>query len=497
MASDKYVLQMRSITKRFPGVLALNRVDLELRSEEVLALLGENGAGKSTLIKILSGAYQPDSGEILIDGEVQTYKNPHGANKKGLSVIYQELNYLNDLTVAENIYLNRLPKTKFGFVDWKTLHSNAKKILESLDIKLDTQNLMRNLSVAEKQLVEIGKALSQNIKILVMDEPTAALSEKEVEHLFSLILKLRNEGKCIIFISHRLDEIFYVADRVQVLRDGERVALFDIADTDREKLVQLMVGRQINTKYQKRKIDIKDVILSVNNVNTSFLKNISFQVRKGEILGIFGLMGAGQTDLAECLFGNQSIRSGEIEINGQKVEFKNSAQAIKNGIAYLTAERKKDGLVLIASVKDNILLSSLDRYENHYKINVEKERKIANKWKDKLNIKCPNVDTTVDTLSGGNQQKVVLSKWLNTRPKVLILNEPTRGIDVGAKSEIYDLMEDFCEEDVGIIMISSDLPEVLQLSDRVLVLYEGCQMNVFNRDELSQELLMKSAIGGI
>lgn len=495
LASNQCLLEVRGITKQFPGVLALDHIDLKLYSGEVLTLLGENGAGKSTLIKILSGAYKADSGEILIDGKVQDYKDPHGANKMGLSVIYQELNYLNDLTVAENIFLNRLPKAGGGHIDWKKLHQNAKAILDSLDIKLDTYSLMKDLSVAEKQLVEICKALSQNIKILIMDEPTSALSDVEVEHLFTLVRKLKSEGKGIIFITHRMDEIFQIADRVQVIRDGTHIATMNLEDTDRESLIKLMVGREIKTSYQKRAIDIKDAVLSVNNISTDALKDISFQLRKGEILGIFGLMGAGQNDLAETLFGVQSIKSGSMELDGEKVEFANPSQAIKKGIAYVTAERKKDGLVLIASIKDNILLGSLDSYKSPFKINIGEEREVANRWKKNLNIKCPDVETIVDNLSGGNQQKVVLSKWLNTNPKVLILNEPTRGIDVGAKTEIYDLMENFCEEGMGIIMISSELPEVLQLSDRVVVLCEGRQTDVFLRSELSQEVLMKSAIG--
>ncbi|GHU61412.1 ribose import ATP-binding protein RbsA 2 [Clostridia bacterium] len=488
------LLEMKQVTKQFPGVLALNHVDLELKRGEVLALLGENGAGKSTLIKILSGAYQQDEGEILIEGELQHYTTPKEANEKGVSIIYQEMNYLNDLTVAENIFLNRYP-LKGRRIDWKQLHRKANEILNTLSVDIGTNRYMRDLSVAEKQLVEIAKALSQNMKILVMDEPTAALSEKETEKLLGLVRDLRDKGTGIIFISHRLDELFLIADRVLVMRDGERIDVVPIKDANREDLIHMMVGRKLESFYPKHEITFGDTILETFSVTTDYLKDVSFKVRAGEILGIFGLMGAGRTELARCLFGIQKMSEGKIEIDGKPVDIHRPADAIAHGIGFVTAERKKDGLILIQSVSNNIMTASLDRYSKPFKIDRKAEKEVSANWKDKLNIKTPSVNTLVETLSGGNQQKVVLAKWLATHPRILILNEPTRGIDVGAKTEIYRLMEGFCEQGLGVIMISSDLPEVLQISDRVIVMFEGRLTAEYLHADMSQDKLMKGAVG--
>ncbi|MBC5647187.1 sugar ABC transporter ATP-binding protein [Christensenella tenuis] len=497
MESNRYLLQMKGVTKRFPGVLALNNVDLELYAGEVLALLGENGAGKSTLIKILSGAYNADEGEILIDGEVQNYHTPREANDQGVSIIYQELNYLNDLTVAENIFLNRWPRGKSGQVDWKKLRNAAREILDMLEVDIPTGAYMRDLSVAEKQLVEIAKALSQKMKILVMDEPTSALSEKEAEKLMKLVAKLRDQGTGIIFISHRLDELFQIADRVQVMRDGERVGVVKMKEAQREELIRMMVGREVNMFYPKREVEKKQTVLKVKGLTTDYLKDISFEVKAGEILGVFGLMGSGRTEMAQCIFGTHKIHSGEIYVDGTLKKIRKPADAIASGIAYVTAERKKDGLILIQSVRDNIMTASVDKYSTPFRINHKKEKEIAVKWKEKFAIKTPDLNTVVNGLSGGNQQKVVLAKWLATDPKVLILNEPTRGIDVGAKTEIYKLMEDFCEKGLGVVMISSELPEILQLADRVMVMCEGKATAEFARGEMNQEKLMHGAIGEV
>lgn len=495
--SDQYLLEMRNITKQFPGVLALNKVSLELRAGEVLALLGENGAGKSTLIKILSGAYSPDEGEIWIEQERQNYKTPREANEKGVSIIYQELNYLNDLTVAENIFLNRYPRKKRGSVDWKGMNAKASEILKTLEVDLSPTRLMHELSVAEKQLVEIAKALSHQMKILIMDEPTSALSEKEALHLMNLVRKLRESGTGIIFISHRLDELFDIADRIMVMRDGERVGVTKTSDATRDELIALMVGRKVSSFYPKREIKKKETVLEVKNISTDFLQDISFSVKKSEILGIFGLMGAGRSELARCIAGIQKMNGGEVFVDGKKISTKRPSDTIHSGIAYVTAERKKDGLILNQSVKENIMTAALDQYSSPLRINRKMEKSVADEWKDKLSIKTPDINTTVNSLSGGNQQKVVLAKWLTTKPKVLILNEPTRGIDVGAKSEIYHLMEDFCEEGLGVVMISSELPEILQLSDRVLVMCEGRLTAEFSKEEMTQERLMQGAVGEV
>jgi len=497
MENDGKLLTMKNMTKQFPGVLALKNVDLELNHGEVLALLGENGAGKSTLIKILSGAQTQDEGEIRIEDKLQNYSTPKQANEQGVSIIYQELNYLNDLTVAENIFLNRWQRKKGGVIDWKRMHTEAKAILDTLDVAISTKEFMRDLSVAEKQLVEIAAALSQDMKILVMDEPTSALSEKEAEKLLTLVGKLRDGGTGVIFITHRLDEIFQIADRVLVLRDGERVGAVPINDVQKEDLVQMMVGRKLESFYSKRDIKPGEVALEVKGISTDFLKDISFNVKAGEILGVFGLMGSGRSEMARCVFGADKMTSGQVLIDGKPVTIKKPADAIANGIGYVTAERKKDGLILIQSVQENVMTASISRYSKPYYLNYGEEKRIASEWKEKMDIRTRDISTVVNTLSGGNQQKVVLSKWLTTKPKVIILNEPTRGIDVGAKSEIYALMEDLCEQGLGVIMISSELPEVLQLADRVVVMCEGRVTVEYPREEMTQEKLMHGAIGEV
>jgi ABC-type sugar transport system ATPase subunit len=492
-----YLLEMKGIRKKYPGVLALNNVDLELRKGEVLALLGENGAGKSTLIKVLSGACAPESGEIHILGKLQKYTTPKEAADIGISIIYQELNYLNDLTVAENIFLNRLPvKKPFGSVDWRRIRKDARGILAGLNVSIDDNALMRDLSVAEKQLVEIAKALSRKMKILVMDEPSSALSDKEVARLLELVKQMANEGVGVIYISHRLDELFGIADRVQVMRDGERVGVLSMSETTREELVQLMVGRKLKAMYPKRSVEKKEVVLKVENLQTDYLKNISFHVRAGEILGVFGLMGSGRTEMANCLFGAARKKSSTVEIGGKRARINSPKDAIKAGLGYMTSERKKDGLIMIQSVSENIMTASINEVSSAFRMNRRIEKTRALFWKEKLDIKTPDIGSVVEGLSGGNQQKVVLSKWLQTKPKVLLLNEPTRGIDVGAKVEIYKLLEGLCEEGVGIVMISSELQEILQLSDRVIVLSEGRLAAQFDREELTQERVMHSAVGG-
>ena len=490
-------LEMRNMTKRFPGVLALDDVTLKLRKGEVLALLGENGAGKSTLIKILAGAFIPDEGEIYIEGNPVVLKSPTDALKFGVSVIYQELNYLNNLSIAENIFLGRIPKKISGQVNWKELKQKTKKLLEEVGLEYDPFTPVSSLSVGEKQLLEIARALTREMKILVMDEPTAALSEKEVKNLFSLIKKLSGNGLSIIYISHRLDEVFEVSGRVQIMRDGKTVGLLETAATNKNELVELMVGRKISNMYPKADIQIEGPLMRVQNVSTNKVKDISFEVRKGEILGLFGLMGCGRTDLIESIFGIGKIKSGYVEINDKKMCFKTPKEAIKAGLAYVPNERKSAGLILGQSVKSNITVTHLKEIDSIYRINTKKENELVRKWVDELNIKTPDINNDIDSLSGGNQQKVVLAKWLITNPKVLMLNEPTRGIDVGAKTEIYRLMEEICGKGLGVIMISSELPEMLAIADRILVISEGRHMGTFDRKESTQKLLMEAAIGGI
>jgi len=490
------LLQMRGITKRFPGTVALHKVDLELRAGEVLGLLGENGAGKSTLIKILSGAYHPDEGEIFIDGEKQVFATPKAASEKGIGIIYQELNYLNDLSVAENIFLNRFPRTKgFRNVDWRRMNDHAERILRELLSPIDPRSYMRDLAVSEKQIVEIAKAISQDLRFLVMDEPTSALSEREADHLLEMVGQMAERGVGVIYISHRLEELFKVAGRVQVLRDGEVVGLRQMDGTNRDELVRLMVGRKLESMYPKREIKKGDVVLKVRGLSSDYLRDISFDLRKGEILGLFGLMGAGQSEMARCIFGAEKRTSGDVEIDGKSANIASPSDAIRSGIAYLSDERKADGLILTQSVKQNITTASIKKITRQLRIDRRLERRKADEWKRRLDIKAPSVEVNAESLSGGNQQKVVLAKWLETDPKVLILNNPTRGIDVGAKVEIYTLMEDACEKGLGVVMISYELPEILQLSDRVLVMCEGKLSAEFDKEELTQEKLMHSAVG--
>ncbi len=492
------VLQMKSITKRFPGVLALDKVDLELKRGEVLALLGENGAGKSTLIKILSGAYIADEGEIVLEGKTVKYSTPKEALDLGVSIIYQELNYLESLSIAENIFLGQLPvKRTTKNIDWNKLKKDTRAILDQLNLKLDSFTKVSKLSVAERQLVEIGRALSRKMKILVMDEPTSALNDLETENLFKIIKSLSEQGISIIYISHRLDEVFRVSHRVMVMRDGKRVGMLNTSETNKEELVRLMVGREIKDMYPKQVVEQSDVVLRVNNISTDKIKDISFEVRGGELLGIFGLMGSGRTNLVEAIFGIREIKKGNVEINGKKVIFKNPREAITAGLAYVPNERKTAGLILCHSVKQNITLTYIDELRKGLIMDKNTERNIAKKWVEKLNIKTPSIETITESLSGGNQQKIVLAKWMVKDTKVLFLNEPTRGIDVGAKVEIYKLMEELCRNGIAVVMLSSELPEILALSDRVIVLHEGEISGIVSREEASQATIMNYAVGGV
>jgi ribose transport system ATP-binding protein len=489
---------MKKITKRFPGVLALDEVDLELYEGEVLALLGENGAGKSTLLKILSGAYQKDDGTVIINGQRREFRSPKEASNAGISVIYQELNYVPDLCVAENIFLGRIPtKGKYGPVNWERMYQDASDILEYMGVNINPKALMNNLSVAEKQLVEIAKAISQNMKILVMDEPTAALSDTEVEKLFNIVKSMKDKRISVIYISHRLEELFEISERVLVLRDGKRVKDVVTNDTDRDELVRLMVGRKIEDMYPKKDLESGDVLLEVKDLSSkNGVKDINFSLRKREILGLFGLMGAGRNELANTLFGVEIPTSGEIHVEGKLKKIRSPIDAIKAGIALVPSDRKTEGLILGMKVRENITIATIDKLTRGPSLDLKQEKLKANQWISDFNIRTPSSEAIAENLSGGNQQKIVLAKWLEANPKILILNEPTRGIDVGAKVEIYQLMEKFCEQGLGVIMISSELPEVLALSDRIVVMCEGQLTGEFTRLEATQEKLMHCAIGG-
>lgn len=493
------ILKMQGITKRFPGVLALDQVTISLNRGEVLALVGENGAGKSTLLKILSGAYTKDEGVIEYDGKVIEGYTPNEAIDMGISIIYQELDNYGTLTVAENILVNAMPKKngKFSPIDWKEAYKKADEIIRQITDEIDVTAKVSTLTAAQQQLVEIAKAMSRNMKVLIMDEPTSALNRVETEQLLKIVQNLAKQGISIIYISHRMDEIFTLSDRIQVMRDGKSVSDFVTAKTDEETIVREMVGRTLDSMYPHVKQEPGECILKVNHLTCGKAKDVSFNLHRGEILGLFGLMGAGRTSVVRGLFGDLYLRDGSIEILGNSIKNRSPKDAIHNKIAYVPNERKVEGLMLTDSVRFNISIAVINSLQKHFKVDKKAEKKMADTWVEKLGIRTPSPETRVDNLSGGNQQKVVIARWLQTSPDILILNDPTRGIDVGAKAEIYSLMEDLCRQGIGIIMISSELQETLSMADRILVMSEGKVTGEVPREEATQENLMKLAVGGI
>lgn len=491
-----YILQMKGVSKVFPGVRALDDVHFNIPRGKVMALLGENGAGKSTLMKILSGVYERTQGEILLNGNAVEFKNPREAQEHKIAIIHQELNLLPELSIGENIFIGREPVNMFGKINWKELHSESRKLLEELDFKEDSKMKVGDLSIGKKQMVEIAKALSLDAEIIIMDEPTDALTDNETLTLFSVINKLRESGKSIVYISHRLNEIFQICDYVTVLRDGQFIDECLVSDIDEDKLIELMVGRKLTEQYPRLKVDLGEEVLKVENLTNKFIKDVSFSVRKGEILGVAGLMGAGRTELAKSIYGAIALDSGLIYIDGNQVSIKSSHDAINKGISYVSEDRKKDGLVLSMDVKKNMSLSALEKFSNAIGfIDMKSETKEAEDYVEKISIKTPSLKQKIKNLSGGNQQKVSISKSLMTAPKVLILDEPTRGVDVGAKKEIYDLMNTFKKEGMSIIMISSEIPEILGLSDRIMVVHEGSISGILENDNVTQEDIMRLAVG--
>jgi len=500
--SEEYALQMKSISKSFPGVKALDHVNLMLKKKSVHALVGENGAGKSTLMKILTGMYTPDEGEIIVKGKSVTISNAKESLGYGISMIYQELNPVPEMTVRENLFLGR-ELTKGPMLDIRRMREESKKMLASCNVDLDPNTKMKYLSVAQQQLVEIVKAVFHNSDIIVMDEPTSAITEDEVTHLFEIIRKLIDDGKSIIFITHRLDEIFEICDTMTILRDGQYIDSRPIEGMVKQDIISMMVGRELtNNIYTKYNTKIGEVTLEVKNLTSADgrFKDISFQARQGEILGVAGLMGAGRSEVMETIFGIRKASGGEVFVHGRKVQIKSAQDAIKNKIAFITEDRKVLGLNLLGSVKDNIALVNLPRYCSGAVINHSKVRQVVDRQIEALNIKTPSRDQIVNNLSGGNQQKVVLAKWLLCEPDILILDEPTRGIDVGAKAEIYKLISAMAQEGKTVIMISSELPEVIGMSDRIIVLFEGKltgELNVRDNEgaEVSQDNIMSLASG--
>ena len=491
-------LEMRGIVKRFPGVLALDHVNLSVRKGEVHALLGENGAGKSTLMKILSGAYQKDEGDIFFDGQKVEINSAQDAQALNISTIYQELNLTEQLTVAENIFMGRqLMKNRFQ-VDWRRMYDEAQKLLDDLGVAVNAHQLVRDLGVAQKQMVEVAKALSINSKVLILDEPTAPLTNREIDTLFDTIRMLKSRGVSMIYISHRLEEVMEICDRATIMRDGANVTALNVADTNLDEIIRYMVGRELKEKFPKIQTTPGKERLRVEDIHAGKQVNgVSLSARSGEILGIAGLVGAGRTETARAIFGMDPKESGEIYVDGQKVSIQQPLDAIKAGIGFVTEDRKGEGLVLPLPISQNMTLATLDKFGASLHLNLGQEKATVNEYIGKLNIKTPSMQQLARNLSGGNQQKVVLAKWLLSDSKVIIFDEPTRGIDVGAKIEVYNIINDLIRQGVAVIMISSELPEILGMSDRVAVMHQGEITGVFDNDgTLTQEKILYYATGG-
>lgn len=492
------VLEMTGIKKSFSGIYALNGIDFSLERGEVHALLGENGAGKSTLIKVLGGIHQPDCGSIRIDGREVRVRNVAEARENGIGIIHQEIVLVPYLTVAQNLFLGR-EIIKHGVVDMAETNRRAEEMISSLGVHIQTDTMVEDLTIAQQQMVEIVKAVSFDGRIIVMDEPTSSLSNEEVEQLFEIIARLKEKKVSIIYISHRMEELFRISDRVTIIRDGTYVGTRETSKTTANELVAMMVGRDLESFYARDFNDLSgaDTALEVKNLTSEgTFENISFHVRKGEILGFAGLVGAGRSEIMECIFGARPYQSGEITLNGKTVSFKNPMQAIQAGIALVPEDRKKQGLVLGNSVAFNLTLASLRFYMNGIAISEKKRKAVIDSYFEKLRIKAASSKIEAGSLSGGNQQKVVLGKWLATKPDVLILDEPTRGVDVNAKFELYSVINELAKNGIAIIMVSSELPEIINMCDNVCVIREGKLTGVLAKDDLSQEEIMKYAAGG-
>ena len=491
-------LTLTGISKSFPGVKALNEVGLELYAGEVTALIGENGAGKSTLVKSLTGIYQPEAGEIRIDGNRVSMQTPHRAFELGIAAIHQETVLFDELSVAENIYLGHTPRTSLGLIDWRKLRSEARKVLDEMGaahISEDTQ--LKELGIANKHLVAIARAMSIDSHIVIMDEPTAALSHKEIEDLFTLIEHLKSEGKAILFISHKFDEIYRIADRYTVFRDGEMVGKGLIKDTDQKEIVQMMVGRSVDQIFPKNNIKIGAPILQVANLShpTEF-NNISFDLHQGEILGFYGLVGAGRSEIMQALFGITRASTGSVILDGKRRQFRSPADAIKAGIVYVPEERGKQGIVADLPIYQNVSLPSLHKTSRNGVLQLAEEFALAREFTERLDLRASSLSQPTGTLSGGNQQKVVVAKWLATQPRVIILDEPTKGVDIGSKAAVHAFMGDLVAQGLSVIMVSSEIPEVLGMSDRVVVMREGLIVDTKANDgTLTAEQLVMTAAG--
>ncbi|WP_296038724.1 sugar ABC transporter ATP-binding protein [uncultured Agrobacterium sp.] len=490
------VLEMRGISQIFPGVKALDTVDVKLYPGQVTALIGENGAGKSTLVKILTGIYRPNEGEILLDGKPVQFQSAQDAIDAGVTAIHQETVLFDELSVGENIFLGHAPRGRFGLIDWKTINEKSRAVLERLESKIDPTIRLKDLSIAQRHLVAIARALSVEARIVIMDEPTAALSRKEIDDLFRIVENLKRQGKAILFISHKFDEVYEIAENYAVFRDGRMVGAGKLAATAQDEIVRLMVGRDVKDAFPKQAVNIGSTVLSVDNYchETEF-RGISFELRQGEILGLYGLIGAGRSEVCQSIFGMTRPASGTLKLDGKTVTIHSPEDAIRAGIAYVPEERGRHGLALEMPIYQNMSLPSLSRTSRKGFLKAANEFALARKYATRLDLRAAALSVPVGTLSGGNQQKVVIGKWLATAPRVIILDEPTKGIDIGSKAAVHGFISELAAEGLSIIMISSELPEILGMSDRAIVMREGLMAGTFDRAEFSPEKLVRAATG--
>lgn len=489
----KVKLKVSGIEKAFPGVKAVDGVQFEVREGSVHALCGENGAGKSTLMKIINGLYQPDAGTISVDGQEVTIHNPQQAKALGIAMIAQELNFVPELTIEENLFLGRLPGSA-ARVDWKQVRNHTSELLAAEGLPFEPTQLMKTLSISEIQQLEILKALSLDAQIIIMDEPTSSISNKEVDHLFAKIAQLKAQGRSVIYISHKMDEIFRIADHVTILRDGTVVGSYPIEELDEETIIRLMVGRKLDNVYPKEEFPVGETVLEVRNLSSQgVFKDISFHARRGEIIGFAGLVGSGRTEVMRSLFGLDRYTSGEVLVDGKAVRITSPRDAIAAGMGMITEDRKRSGIVPVRSIMENGSLASLEQFFFGGRLHASLEAETDKKYFDRMNVKAPSLNTLIQSLSGGNQQKVILAKWLMREPDVLIMDEPTRGIDVGNKFSIYELMQDIAREGRAIVIVSSELPELIGMCDRIYVMNQGTLTGELKRSEFDQEVIMRHA----
>ena len=490
------VLALERVTKTFPGVRALSNVSLELRAGEVTALVGENGAGKSTVVKVLTGIHRPDGGEIRIDGRPASFSSPQGAAAAGITAIHQETVLFDDLSVAENVWIGHAPRTRFGLVDRRAMEDGAARILARIGAALDPAARLRDLGIASKHLVAIARALSIDARVVIMDEPTAALSHHEIEELYELVERLKAEGKAILFISHKFDEIFRIADRYTVFRDGEHVGDGRLSDIDESALVEMMIGRPMDDVFPPRRGELGDEILRVSGWShpTEF-DDVSFTLRRGEILGFYGLVGAGRSELMQSLFGITRQSAGSVTLDGRELRVRSPADAIAAGIVYVPEDRGAQGAITRLPIFSNVALPSMPRTARGGFVRMSEEFALAREYTERLELRAAALDQDVGQLSGGNQQKVVIAKWLATRPHVIVLDEPTKGIDIGSKAAVHAFMRELAGDGLAVVMVSSEIPEVIGMSDRIVVMREGRQVATFERDEASPAALVRAAAG--